>query len=131
MLNPFPIQFLTMLAHFLLRLFVGGVCVYLGARHIRHRNDMRNALNAWWLPGLFTVWYMAAIELIIGTLFILGLYTQIAALVAMILAIKMIIFHRRFTSPYIPGRAFYVLLFAISLSLFITGAGAIAFDLPI
>ena len=131
MLNPFPIQFLALLAYLLLRLFVGGICVYLGFLHIRHRHKMQTDMRPWVLSGLFTAWYMGAVEIIIGVMFITGFYTQIAALLGMALAIKLLIFHPRFPSPYVPQRLFYVLLFAASLSLFITGAGAIAFDLPI
>lgn len=132
MLNPFPILFLAMLAHFLLRVFMGGILLYLGHRHLTCRHDMRYAIEGkTFVSGLFGVWVLGITEVVIGLMLIAGLYTQIAALIGMILSLKLIIFNRTFASPYIPGRLFYVMLFAVSLSLFITGAGAFAFDLPI
>ncbi len=132
MLNPFPIQFLALFAYTILRVCVGVILVCLGFSHIRDRHSLKESFSFRFFPyGLFSIWYMAVVELIIGTMFILGLYTQIAALISIILAIKCFIFNRRFVSPTIPGRLFYILLFAVSFSLFITGAGFFAFDLPI
>lgn len=132
MLNPFPIQFLALLAYMLLRIFVGSIFLYFGVSHIQRRNEIVHALS---FPlfghNLFLVWYFALYELLIGAMFFFGFYTQIAALLAVILCIKMLIFYNRFTSTYIPSKIFYVLLLGASLSLFITGAGAFAFDLPI
>jgi uncharacterized membrane protein YphA (DoxX/SURF4 family) len=132
MLNPFPILFLALLAHFLLRVFVGSILLYLGILHMQCRHDMKHAL-APKVPmgGLAAVWMLALTEIIVGVMFIAGFYTQISALICMVLALKLIVFNRRFASPRIPSRLFFVLLFATSLSLFITGAGAFAFDLPL
>jgi len=64
-------------------------------------------------------------------MFVAGYYTQIAALISVILCIKIILLYKKFGGQYIPSRMFYTLLFAASFSLLITGAGAFAFDLPI
>ena len=77
------------------------------------------------------MWYMGLFEIIIGTLFTLGFLTQVAALLAIFLSVKILIMYRHFIHPLIPQRLFYILLLAISFSLFITGAGIFAFDLPI
>ena len=79
----------------------------------------------------FTVWYLSLIEIIVGTLFFIGLYTQIAALLSMVYALKFIVLHERLKHPLIPEQKFFILLLVASLSLFITGAGALAFDLPL
>lgn len=132
MLNPFPIQFLAVLAYAVLRLFVGATLVYLGTRHIQKRHDLKHTLTFSLFPyGLMTAWYFALVELVIGMMFIAGFYTQIAALLAFILSLKILVLQKHFASPYIPGRLFYILLMAASISLFITGAGTFAFDLPI
>lgn len=132
MLNPFPIQFLAILAYAILRVIVGLILVYLGILHIQRRYDLRHALILPFFPfGTLTAWCFGIAELIAGGMFIAGYYTQIAALVAIALSFTLIIFNKRFSSPYFPGKLFYLLLFAASLSLFITGAGAFAFDLPI
>lgn len=131
MLNPFPIQFLSLFAYFLLRLFVGGILIYLGISHYKHRNELKNILTLSWFPyGTFTVYVFAIGEFIIGAFLIAGAYTQYAALAVIIMSIKMLIMRGWFSHHKLPSKIFYVLLFAASLSLFITGAGALAFDLP-
>lgn len=132
MLNPFPIQFLALLAYFLLRLFVGSILVYFGIKHARSYTSFTRSLSLPFFPyPAFLAILCIAIEIVCGVMFILGLYTQIAALITIVLCIKMLVFKKYFTSPAFASRSFYVLLLGCCLSLFITGAGAIAFDLPI
>lgn len=132
MLNPFPIQFLALLAYFLLRVFVGVILVYFGWTHLQNRElIIKKGGFPFFKHTLLAGMIFATSELLIGTMFILGYYTQIAALLTAILSLKLIIFHSKFSPKLIQGKIFYVLLFACSLSLFITGAGAFAFDLPI
>ncbi len=132
MLNLFPIQFLAPLAYALLRVTVGLVFIHLGRSHIRGRHMLKNVFTLPLFPyGTFFTWYIALAELVIGTLFILGLFTQVAALLALAYTLKLLILHKRFSHPLIPKRLTLVLIFAASLSLFITGAGIFAFDLPI
>jgi uncharacterized membrane protein YphA (DoxX/SURF4 family) len=132
MLNPFPIQFLSLLAYFILRVLTGLVLLTLGYRHFEARKVLNTILVLPLFPfGTVTTTVLIMAELVIGALFILGAFTQIAALLAMIMSFKMIVLKSRFAHSSIPGRLFYVLLLAISCSLFITGAGVFAFDLPI
>ena len=70
-------------------------------------------------------------ELVVGTLFILGLCTQIAALIVILMSFKMLFLRKYFPHDALPSRLTYLLLLGISCCLFITGAGAFAFDLPI
>lgn len=132
MLNPFPIQFLALFAFTILRFIVGIILMHLGLEHLRNRQTLKELLSFSMLPyGLFFAWYVGLLEIIIATMFILGFYTQIAALLTVFLSLKFIVLNRRFSSPLIPGKLFYLLLLGAALSLFITGAGAFAFDLPI
>jgi uncharacterized membrane protein YphA (DoxX/SURF4 family) len=64
-------------------------------------------------------------------MFLVGFYTQIAAILSIGLCVKLLIWHKRFPQNSIPSRLTYLLLLTISLSLFVTGAGILAFDLPI
>lgn len=132
MLNIFPVQFLAPVAYALLRLCVGFVFLYFGRRHIQNHTSLKEVflLNGFPLSGFF-VWYMVVVEIIIGTLFVLGLYTQIAALLAMFFLLTLAVMRKKFAHPLLPSRLVRVLLFFASLSLFITGAGIFAFDLPI
>ncbi len=132
MLNPFPIQFLALLAYLLLRVFVGAILLYLGIRHWQTRHTLKETLVLpWWPFGTTTTLVLIIAELVLGTLFILGAYTQYAALITMLICLDFMLFRHRFTHETLPARIFYVLLFGCALSLFITGAGALAFDLPI
>lgn len=132
MLNPFPIQFLALLAYALLRVGIGSILLYLGYTHWKHRHELRSILTlSWWPFGYLSTFLLLAAEVIIGTLLILGAYTQIAALLLMGMCIEMLIWRNHWHHPTLPPKIFYLLLLFTSLSLFITGAGALAFDLPI
>lgn len=132
MLNPFPIQFLALFAYFLLRLFLGSVLLYLGFKHFRNRETLRAAFTLSWFPfGSLATWVFITAEVVTGTLLVLGAYTQYAALIVILMSLKMFIMRNHFIHPAIPQRLFYILLLGASLSLFITGAGVLAFDLPI
>lgn len=132
MLNLFPIQFLAPFAYFLLRVCIGFILVRFGVVHIRNRHTLKDTFSFGIFPyGLFFTWYLGIVEIIIGTLFLVGFLTQLAAILSMVLSLKLMVMHKRFVHPLIPSRLTYVLLFFISLSLLITGAGIFAFDLPI
>jgi uncharacterized membrane protein YphA (DoxX/SURF4 family) len=132
MLSIFPIHFLSLVAYLLLRLAVGFVFFSLAKTHYQNRAVFAEKFTLPSLPyGRFFVWHVICAELVIGTLFILGLYTQIAALLAVAYAAKFLIMHRRFGHPLGPSRQTLILLLFAALSLFITGPGIFAFDLPI
>jgi uncharacterized membrane protein YphA (DoxX/SURF4 family) len=132
MLNIFPIQFLAPLAYMLLRIVLGLVLLYLGTSHIRNRHSLKDIFSFSFFPyGLFMTWYLGSIEILIGIMFIVGFFTQIAALLGMAFSLKFIIMYKHFTHPLIPSRLCFLFMFMISFTLFITGAGPFAFDLPI
>jgi uncharacterized membrane protein YphA (DoxX/SURF4 family) len=130
MLNLFPIQFLAPLAYTLLRICVGIILIRLGIKRIRNRVPQSTlVVGEVAKRSHFSILIIGTGEIIAGTLITLGLFTQAGALIALTIAIL----HMRQspnTEPSLP-RVFYVLLFFASLSLFITGAGIFAFDLPI
>ena len=130
MLNPFPIQFLSMLAYTILRVCVGAILIHLGIKHNVRRHDIKHSLP---LPNfsVFVALTLSLVELVTGVMLIAGYYTQYAALAVMGMSAVILLFYRQFASPLIPNKTFYLLLFGAALSLFITGAGAFAFDLPI
>ena len=124
LLNPFPIQWLSLFAYFLLRVFVGAILVYLGFRHLAYRKELR-VVFGW--SGLL----LLTIEFVLGLLVLVGAFTQYAALGIMFLSLLFIVFRGKLQHKTVPERIFYVLLFACGLTLFITGAGALAVDLPV
>jgi uncharacterized membrane protein YphA (DoxX/SURF4 family) len=77
------------------------------------------------------MWHLALLETVIGILFILGLYTQIAALGALAYTSVFLLLPARLAYPEGSTRQSLWLLFVVAFSLFITGPGIIAFDLPL
>ncbi len=116
MLNPFPVQFLTPLTFLLLRVVLGVIFILAGYRMLI--SEQGNAFQK-----VFGVLLMGT-----GTLFTLGLYTQIAAIVGAILTVSGLVWPHIFEKT---SRMSLLFMFIISISLFITGAGPFAFDLPI
>lgn len=123
MLNPFPIQFLSMLAYTLLRIIVGSLLLVLGIRHA----SSRNADTSLSLPLIL----LSLLEMGVGLMYLVGWYTQYAALLTFLIVGFSMLLRRSNTQHTFPGAFFYTLLCGAALSLFITGAGAFAFDLPI
>jgi uncharacterized membrane protein YphA (DoxX/SURF4 family) len=132
MLNVFPIQFLAPLAYALLRVCIGLVFLYFAQSHFKNRDELKEKLVLPWFPyGTFITWYLILIEFIIGAMYVLGFYTQIAALLAILYTLDMAFWGKKIHHPLLPRKLVKILIFFVSLSLFITGAGIFAFDLPI
>ena len=68
-------------------------------------------------------------HIIFGLMLLLGLYTQIAALIGALGALAGIIFVHKI--PHGMPRSMLVVLLAVCISLLMTGAGAMAFDIPL
>ena len=135
MLSLFPeLLSFGLLAPLLLRLVVGMFLVGEGwkllsrtrlsesAQHFYHEYD-EFATLAFWLIGLC--------ELVVGAFFVLGLFTQGAALVGLGLAFVLgrLSSHHSILAPH--EKIVYRFLFVISASLLFLGAGAFGFDLPL
>ncbi|MCA9361664.1 DoxX family membrane protein [Candidatus Kaiserbacteria bacterium] len=131
-LNIFPVQFLSMFAYFILRVVVGFLFLYLAKTHYKHRNHLAESFRlTWWPYGKFSATLFILFEFILGLMFVMGAYTQIAALITFLLSAKMLVVRNWFNTKLLPPKIFWLLLLAVSLSIFITGAGVFAVDLPI
>ena len=119
MLSFFPsLLVLEGFAPLLLRIALGSVFVFWAYRKLRSRENTKRIIGG-------------AIEAIIGVFLIVGFLTQLAALIsAIILSIHIIakIKKKEFLTD---GVNYYLILLFISLALLLTGAGFIAFDLPL
>ncbi len=119
MLSLFPYLLIYQgFAPLLLRLTLGAIFIFWAYGKLKKRTDIKEILQ-----GL--------VKAIIGILLVIGLYTQLAALVSVIfLAICLLqkIQKRVFLSD---GVNYYLILFIISITLLLTGPGFIAFDLPL
>lgn len=66
-----------------------------------------------------------------GVLLIVGLYTQAAAIIGIIVGLKHAFFARKYPHLMPISAAAGILLFVMCLALLFLGAGALAFDLPL
>ena len=132
MLNPFP-QLLVywFFAPALLRVAAAGVFWYIA--YVVYRTRAQAAQTPMpvvgvqpWAPGFSMVVYF-----LIGLSLALGYYTQVGALLGAVAAFKGLFWGARLRALFPLSRASALLLFAICLSLLLTGAGKFAFDLPL
>ncbi len=132
MLNPFPIQFLALFAYTLVRMFLGIVLLNLGITHVRKRKEVSQSFRLPLLPkSPFMVTFFGLCEILLGTLYILGFSTQYAALGTIFISILVLFVYRRIASPHIPQKLSWGFILICACSLFITGAGIFAYDLPL
>jgi uncharacterized membrane protein YphA (DoxX/SURF4 family) len=119
MLNPFPeLLVYSTLAPFILRVVLGLIFLDLGASKLKTRKfNLSTALGALQILG--------------AVMLFIGFYTQIAALGFVILTGIELYIEWKDAQVLKGDLVFYVLLFAISLSLLLTGAGAYAKDIPL
>ncbi len=115
MLTVFP-NLLTygLVAPLILRVVVGSLRI--GAGTERYRSQYKWLSILYWVSSIFII---------------VGLYTQVSALVAIIL-IGFDYYTKRKIAPLSrPEKALTVLMVAVFLSLLVTGPGFVAFDLPL
>ncbi len=116
----------------LLRLVAGGYVLYIAW----HTADRRAEISRARIPLIghapqWLVWFSAMIYAVAGGLLFVGAWTQVAAIVAALGALKLAILSRK-PHPWnvLSGHA-CILLFVIALSLVFLGPGLLAFDLPL
>ncbi len=119
MLSLFP-SFLVwqMYAPLILRLVIALVFFHWSYRGLRYRQSPLKSI-------------IGSLQGVVGFLFILGLYTQLAALVACLMLAYELGMKVKRGAFMNDGVNYYLILFAISLSLLLTGPGQYAFDLPL
>lgn len=134
MLNPFP-EFLnySLLAPLILRVAVGLIFLDLGVLKFRSEKSrwMATFDTLGLRPSDFFVPVYGGLQVIGGLMFIFGLYTQIAALFFVLSTGAELYIEWKARDILKRDIVFYLLLFVVSLSLLLTGAGAWAFDLPL
>lgn len=125
MLSIFPIQFLAPIASLVLRLAIGFIFLRFAKKRFVERKQKNSALP---MGNFF--WISITLEIIAGILLILGLFTQIGALIAMLHTSLYVATYKRTAFPFASRMSLFLLL-CIAVSLFITGPGSFAFDLPL
>lgn len=131
MLSPFPeLFFLGILAPTILRITAGIVFLSLVRAHGTERAAVRESA-----PRLLRFRFVPELvmfaEFLLGAALLVGLFTQIAAIVGLAVAVKGLALRRSYPALFPLSASSYTLLGAICMTLVITGAGAFAFDLPL
>jgi len=131
--NPFP-DLLTyaLLAPVMLRITAAGFFAYLATHHFRNKKSAASELSILnQSTAIFTVGLYAVTEALIAIGLLLGLYTQIAAVIGLAVCLK-VLFLRRGLHHLAPlARSTYILLSVTCASLLFTGAGLFAQDWPL
>ena len=134
MLSLFPnLLNYALLAPFILRVVLGLIFIDLGA--LKFRSEKKRWIASFNTLGLrpadLFVPIYGLIQIIGGLLLLAGLWTQAAALAFVITTL--IELYIEWSAKEILKRdmVFYFLLFVISVSILLTGAGAYALDLPL
>jgi|SRR3989338_37820 len=134
MFNPFPdLLSFSFFAPLLLRLALGVVFLDFGRHTLGKGRGQHGALfEALGLKyGARYTTALGALEIIVGLALVAGLYTQIATIVAFMLSLTAYYLKGKHGAHIEHRRHLFFLTAIIALSLLLTGAGAIAFDLPL
>jgi uncharacterized membrane protein YphA (DoxX/SURF4 family) len=111
----------SMLGVFAVRLILGSTLLTLGIHEIKRRNAESSRF----------VLYAGILKALAGAIIVLGLGTQVGAIIAIVVLgihIALKIKNRQFLSD---GINYYAILFVLSLAILVLGPGAFAFDLPL
>lgn len=134
MLNPFPeLLMYSALGPLILRLVLGLLFIDLGVLKLRgEKEGWLSAFEALGLrPTTFFVPFYAALQIVGGFFLIIGLWTQVVALAFVIFSGLELYIEWKAREVLKRDLVFYLLVFAVSLSLLLTGAGAFAVDIPL
>lgn len=132
MLSLFPqILFLAPLGLTLLRVAAGLTFLWFAYMHWTHGQELARVRFVIVGSGFWIVAVAMIFETMTGIALIIGLYTQLAALVGAVAALKCLIWHKRYPQFFLLSGAASAFLLVICLCLFVSGAGAYALDLPL
>ena len=132
MLSVFPqILFLAPLSATLLRLAVALTFAYIAWMQLKRGDELARIRFPIVGGGMWIVWFSVVTEGAIALALLLGIFSQAAALLGLVAALKYV-FWKKYAPAAVPiTRGVGLLLAVICLSLIFTGAGAFAFDLPL
>ncbi len=123
----------SLLTPLIFRFAISGLFTHCAIIHIKHRRATESLLKKNGIEAADIVLKgVVAIEGLLAFSFLLGIYTQLAALLGILYSAVFIFYQKRHLSPLTPHtRSFYFLLAVVLLSLFFTGPGPLSFDLPL
>ncbi len=133
MLSMFPgILYLAPFSATILRFGAGLAFIYIGYALLMERRAITKIhISVIGHPSGALVWAAGIITMLDGFALFLGFGTQLAAIIGMLIALKHLSLWGRYASIRPLARSTYMLIFIICLTLLITGAGPLGFDLPL
>lgn len=134
MLNPFPdLLAFGLVAPLMLRVALGVIFIDFGWNKFGKEREQKAAFftTLGLKPGTYYAVAFGVIEAVSGLLLVVGFYTQIAALAALCISVAAYRLKGKYPEHFQNSRCFFFLLAVISLSLLFSGAGFLAFDLPL
>src|SRR3989344_6325252 len=134
MLNPFPeLLYLSLLGPFILRVILGLIFIDLGLLKLKGEKERWLAIfeTVGLRPNTFFVPLYGLLQIAGCIMLIVGFWTQVAALGFAISSGIELYVEWRDKEILKRDFVFYLLLFVISVSLLVTGAGAYAIDIPL
>lgn len=134
MLNPFPeLLTYTFFAPLVLRLSVGFLLFFAGWHHlVAQRTSIVSAVvSRVGSKGAGLVWYIGTLEFIVAIGLVAGYLTQIAALIGIGLCLHLFWLARNESPAALFSAGTYFLMVVILATLMVTGAGAMAVDMPL
>ena len=133
MLSLFPgILYLAPFSATLLRFGAGIAFIYMGYSFLVRRAAISQIrLPVIGHPPIWLLWITGLITAFDGIALFIGYGTQAAAIVGMLIAIKQFLLYGRWAAVRPFERTTFALLFLICLTLLISGAGPLGFDLPL
>lgn len=108
-------------APLILRLILGITLAYFGYRKMKERDTSSGSNSA----------IYGAAEIVVGLFLVIGLFTQLAAIINVVILIIKIGYKIRNKAFLTDGINYYLLLLVIAISVIFLGPGWFAFDLPL
>lgn len=132
MLNPFP-QLLdfAFFAPTLLRTTAAMVFLYVAYKQYGRRQEIARLRFPIVGHGAWIATLVVGFHTVVGAMLFFGYYTQVVALLGSIGLLKGWWLNKRYPSVVILPNSTILVLLAVMLSLLLTGAGALAMDLPL
>lgn len=132
MLTLFPgLLVYSFFAPTLVRVAGAIIFLYLAYYHFQNKDELAQTRFPMVGAGMWIPWLSVLVELVVGAGLFFGYYTQVSAMVGAIVALKYFVWSGKYPHFFALSRATTFLLFVICISLLLTGAGALAFDLPL
>ncbi|MBI2004637.1 hypothetical protein HYS79_00565 [Patescibacteria group bacterium] len=132
MLSDFP-QLLAygFFAPTLLRAAAAFVFFYLAYYHFKHKEQIAHTRFPVVGEGVWIAWFAVAVEFSLAAALLLGWHTQVASAFGVVVAFKQLFWHGKYPGFFVFSRSTSFLLLAVCASLLVSGAGALAQDLPL